>query len=312
MRRNLTEWLAAAAPGCAALLLCGPAAAQSIEGFELALVDLEGNKEVLGVLPQVFAPRISPDGERVVFESPVASAPDGVRLWVAELSDLDDRRALPSVGGPMNWAAIWTMDGERLVFLVNGEGHDAIYWQSADGSADGEHLVDGRSAESWVPDGGPLLTYLTLRGDGDYGISLLDMASRTTKTWVDTPGSAQHSSNVSPAGDWIAYSSNETDRFEVWVAPLSDPSDRSRVTQQGGGHPLWSHDGGTLYFDRDNQLFEVEIDTDNAEGVVVGEPRELPITGFVQGEYRRQFDLMPDGQRFLMLFPATASSASSR
>lgn len=310
MPKNSAERLIAAASCCAALLLCGTAAAQP-EGYELARVDLEGNKEVLGLLEQVFAPRVSPDGERVVFESPETSASEGVRLWIAELSDLDSRRTLPSVGGPRNWAAVWTPDGERLVFLVTGAGPDAIYWQSADGIADAEHLVDGRSAESWVPDG-PKLTYLTLRGDGDYGISLLDMASRTTRTWIDTTGNAEHSSNVSPGGDWIAYASNETERFEVWVAPVSDPGDRHRVTRQGGGHPLWSPDGGTLYFDRDNRLFEVEIDTDDAEGVVIGEPRELPIAGFIQGEYRRQFDLMPDGRAFLMLFPATASGASSR
>ncbi len=288
------------------LLLAGPAAAQSLQGYELALMDLEGDKEVLGVLPpSVFAPRVSPDGERVVFEiieAPESGGAASAQLWVATLSNLDERQPIPSVGGPLNWAALWTPDGERLVFLVSGERQDAIYWRSADGNADGEHLVDGRSAESWTPEGAQL-TYLTLRGNEEYGISMLDMESGTTTALIDLPGSAQHSSNLSPNGEWIAFASNETGRFEVWVAPAHDLDDRTQVTQEGGGHPIWSHAGDSIYFDRDNQLFEVEITSGGDEGAAIGQPHALPIRGFEQGEYRRQFDLMPDGPEFLVLLP---------
>jgi Tol biopolymer transport system component len=88
--------------------------------FELALVDLAGNKEVLGTLPpSVFAPRVSPDGQSVAFELADPEAPDAARrLWVAPLRDIDARRTLPHAGGAASWAPLWTPDGERLVFLV--------------------------------------------------------------------------------------------------------------------------------------------------------------------------------------------------
>src|SRR5690606_27017240 len=174
-----------------------------------------------------------------------------------------------------------------------------------DGTGSSEHLVDGRSAEGWSR-GGAQLTFLTLRGNGDYGISSLDMAARTPAELVDLAGSAQHSSNVSRDGRWLAYASNETGRYEVWVEPLPRTGERSQITQEGGGHPLWSPDGRALYFDREQRLYRVEMDAVN--GMPVGEPMPLPIEGFAQGEYRRQFDLLPNGRQFLLLFPSPVPS----
>lgn len=301
----------AAAAGLAAASLLGVAAsAQPPAGLELALVDLDGRVEVLGAVPpSVFAPRVSPDGQRVVFETVDRDADDTTaQLWIAGLRDIDARRPLPRIAGPINWAALWTTDGDGLVFVVSGPSRsDTLFRRSAAGTADGERLLDARSAESWTPDGRHL-TYLTLQGDEDYGISLLDVETGETRTLIDLPGSAEHSSSVSPDGRWVAFVTNESGRFEVWVAPLANPSDRYPVTREGGGHPLWSPDGGKLYFDRDQRIYEIAIETAGDRGVEVGAPRPLPIEGFVQGLYRRQFDLMPDGRAFLVLLPAAPSA----
>jgi Tol biopolymer transport system component len=100
-------------------------------GFELALVDVNGTKKVLGQLPPtVYAPRISPDGTRVAFETRDLKGADGPRLWTAELSNIDGRKALPLVVGAINWAPMWTLDGQRLVFIVSGERGDAVYWRA--------------------------------------------------------------------------------------------------------------------------------------------------------------------------------------
>jgi dipeptidyl aminopeptidase/acylaminoacyl peptidase len=282
--------------------------AQAPSGFELALVTADGMKTVLGQLPpSVYAPRVSPDGTRVAFETRDLTGPDGPRLWTADLANIARRTVLPLDAGAINWAPMWTLDGQRLVFIVSGErGGDAVYWRRADGSGAAEHLIDTRAAEGWMA-GGAQLRFLTLKesaGNRDYGIAALDMASRQVIPIVDLPNSAQHSSAVSPDGRWMAYASNETGQYEVWIEPLPQTGRRYQLTREGGSHPLWRPDGRALYFDRDHQMFRLAVNVENPASTV--EPVALPITGFAQAEYRRQFDLMPNGREFLMLFPVSA------
>jgi hypothetical protein len=164
-------------------------------------------------------------------------------------------------------------------------------------------LIDTRAAEGWIA-GGAQLRFLTLKesaGNRDYGIAMFDMASHKVTPLVDLPDSAQHSSAVSPDGKWMAYASNETGRYEVWIEPLPQTGTRYQVTREGGSHPMWLADGRALYFDRDHQMFRLAVNTKDLSARA--EPTPLPIKGFAQAEYRRQFDLMPDGRQFLVLFP---------
>jgi Tol biopolymer transport system component len=282
-------------------------------GYDLALVDVDGAKKILGRLPPtVYAPRVSPDGKRVAFETRDLSGPDGPRLWTAELSNIAGRQVLPLVAGAINWAPMWTPDGQRLVFIVSGQRGDAVYQRRADGSGEAEHLIDTRAAEGWNA-GGSQMRFLTLKetaGSRDYGIALLDIASRKVTTLVDLPDSAQHSSSMSPDGKWMAYASNETGRYEVWIEPFPQTGTRYQVTRDGGSHPTWLPDGQALYFDRDHQMFRLSVNAKEMSSRA--EPTPLPIKGFAQAEYRRQFDLLPNGRQFLMLFPVSAQSAQGR
>jgi hypothetical protein len=61
----------------------------------------------------------------------------------------------------MNWAPMWSTDGQRLVFIVSSERGDAVYWRRVDGTGDAEHLIDARAAEGWkgmVTTGSPCWT----------------------------------------------------------------------------------------------------------------------------------------------------------
>ena len=278
-------------------------------GWELSLVDLDGTREVLARLPvTVYAPRVSPDGRRVAFETRDQSGPDGPRLWTADITDVGARNPLPLVVGQINWAPMWTPDGQRLVFIVSGADRpDAVYSRRADGTGEAEHLLDTRSGEGWVA-GSAQMRFLTLTGNRDYGIALLDMKTRAVTPFVDLPGSAQHSSAMSPDGRWMAYTSNETGRYEIWVEPFPRTGTRHQLTRDGGSHPLWAPDGQSLYFDRGQQMFRLAVNA--REMSAANEPFPLPIRGFQQAEYRRQFDLMPNGRQFLMLFPVFGAASA--
>lgn len=307
MKRRLGHLLTS----LALLAVAGAVAAQSPRPLELVFAGVDGSERVLGTLPgRVFAPRVSPDGQRVVFEIIETDAESGTqsaRLWVAAVDDITDRTRVPGVDAPINWAGMWRPDGERLVFVVSGDGPDTLYMAGPDGSPPPRRLVAARAAESWLPDGSAF-TYLTLTGERDYGVALLEPATGETTPLVDVPDSEQHSSAISPDGRWLAYVSNHTGRYEVWIAPLAAPDERFRVTDDGGHHPLWSNDGSSLYFDRDGRMYTIDVELAAGETPRTGEPEPLPITDFVQGDLRRQFDLMPDGRRFVLLRQAGAET----
>ena len=195
---------------------------------------------------------------------------------------------------------MWSPEGDFIVFLAQGNGSDMLFRQRADGYIQPSFVVDGRAPEGWYKGG--KLVFITRKGDHDYGISMLDLGSKKLTRLVDIEGSDQHSSRLSPDGKWIAYSSNETGRQEVWVEPLPQTGKRIQLTKEGGRHPMWSPDGTKIYFDQGGRMYRLDL-TATADSVQAGAPSPLPITGFQQGDLRRQFDLMPDGKAFLMLFP---------
>lgn len=295
---------AAVATAAAAIVLAMQAAAgQAPATYDLTLAAVDGTTKILGRLPAtVLAPRVSPDGQEIAFDMRDPESPDGGGLWVAPISNLDARRSVPGTGAPLNGAPLWTPDGERLLFLASGSRADAIFWRRADGTGDAEHLLDARGVEAWTAP--HAFCYLTLAGNADYGIAQFDVMSRTSTTLVDRPGSAQHSCAASPDRRWLAYASNETGRYEVWLTPLPPTAVRYRLTGDGGTHPIWLPDGRSLYFYRDRQLFSLTLNLDGP--APVGGPRRLPIKGFAQTGQRRQFDLMPNGREFLVLMPAAS------
>jgi eukaryotic-like serine/threonine-protein kinase len=297
---------------CSALLATSlpVAAAEEAQpsGYELALVDTRGKKQVLGRLPaSVFAPRLSPDGTHVAFEmsDPANADPAApTQLWVADVDDFSKKRALPRVGDGSNLAPVWTPDGERLVFMVIGNGvdiPDKLYWRRADGKGEAEHLIDARAAEG-VYDDGKQLSFITRSADGDYGVSAMDLATKEVKVLVDYPKTEQHSARLSPNGKWLAYASNERGTYQVWLEPVPQTGQRFLITPGGGRHPMWTPDGEMLLFDQGGQMFRQYMFFDGPKPQS-SEPEALPIKGFQQGDLRRQFDLTPSGVELLMLFP---------
>lgn len=277
------------------------AGVQSPSGYALTLVDLDGRQNVLArVSSPIYAPRVSPDGTRVAFETRDGS-PEGSRVWVASLSDMTTRQALSRAGAPVNAAPLWTPDGERLLFVTSGSPSDAVFWRRADGGDDAQHLVDAHGADGW--NGAGALRVLTRAAGSDYDLALFDLAARTLTPLVDVPRSTQHSSDLSPDGRWLAYASNETGRDEVWLEPSPRTTVRYRITRAGGSRPQWADDGRSIFFDRDRQLFQVMLNLDGP--APIGDPTPLPIKGFVQAELRRQYDLLPNGRDFLVVMPSS-------
>jgi WD40-like Beta Propeller Repeat len=180
-----------------------------------------------------------------------------------------------------------------------------ILWKPADGSGMEEVLVSPQSSLqvplSFTPDG-KFLAYMFSNPNARLQVNLAPLhGERTPKPFV----ASQFDDNgglFSPDGRWLAYFSNESGQFEVYVQPFPGPGGRWQISASGGYGPVWARSGRELFYTDGNQIFSAGVTTQ--PHLVSSTPRPVvPFTPGVIGlfSYNRIFDVAPDGQRFLVV-----------
>jgi Tol biopolymer transport system component len=179
----------------------------------------------------------------------------------------------------------------------------------ADGSAtEPEPLTTSENVRlplAWSPDGAFVL-FNEISGQTRADLQLLQVSDKKTRPWLQTPFS-ENEGRFSPDGHWVAYASNQTGKFEVWVRPFPGPGAPVRVSSDGGRNPVWSGDGKELFYDNGSKVLSARV-VSEVPDFRVETPRMLFEGGFVQGSMR-SFDVAPDG-RFMMI-EANATTATS-
>jgi dipeptidyl aminopeptidase/acylaminoacyl peptidase len=151
---------------------------------------------------------------------------------------------------------------------------------------------------SWSSDG---KTVVLVEGHPDTGsdIAVLDVPSGRVTQFLNSQFDESFP-DFSPDGRWIAYSSDESKRDEVYVRAFPGPGMKQQVSSEGGEEPLWARNGKQLFYRRQDQVWVVDVRTDG--GFAMSKPRllfEKPGYGF--GNPIRAYDLSLDSQRFLMV-----------
>jgi serine/threonine protein kinase/Tol biopolymer transport system component len=280
-------------------LIYAPGARIRLEST-LAWVDLEGAIEPLSLPARTYlSPRISPEGTRAV----VSVGEEMNNLWLYEL-DRGTFRPLTDERGDDFWA-LWTPDGQRLVFNSNRYGGTVVnlYSMAADGNGPKERLTESESRQipqCWL-DGGTALAFQVLREE-QWDIWTLPMTGTGESRALLQESFNERLPVLSPGGHWLAYVSNESGRDEVYVQAYPGPGAIAQISLEGGTGPLWAPDGQRLYY-RDPTGKKVLVVSFTADpSLQVGKPRVL-----FEGDFRfdypygRTYDITPDGQRFLML-----------
>lgn len=149
---------------------------------------------------------------------------------------------------------------------------------------------------SWSPDG-QLLTFNEIQPRGA-GLDLWLLRREGDATPLVVTSFDQRMATFSPDGRWIAYQSNESGRFEIYVRPYPGPGGRELVSTNGGREAVWSRDGRELFYREGNRLMVVSLDT-SAE-FKAGFPRML-LEGYISLISGTNYDVSPDGQRFVMV-----------
>ncbi len=286
----------------------GTMAGTGIGPHTLVWVDRNGNVEPIAAEPGVyFFPRISPDGTKLAITASTGGGQD-IQVWdqvrknMTRLTFDEGSDSMP----------LWTIDGKRIAFRSNREGKVAIYWRAADGTGAEELLVSGSGGSifprSWSGDGKTLLFMEDdLRGNWDIGA--VSMEGDRSKKLLLHEKYRKVDPKISPDGRWLAYTSNESGKDEVYVRPYPEVNGgKWKISTSGGDWPVWSQDGRELFYRSGDAFMAVAVKMRPAFS------SETPKTLF-RGDYSTpsnrfvcNWDTL-DGKRFLMIKPVSAQFA---
>jgi serine/threonine protein kinase len=265
---------------------------------DIVWVDRSGNSDpILKSEPVDREIRVSPEGNRLAFNK-------GRDIWVYDLSLKNQVRITSDAAIDTN--PVWSPDGRRIAFASNRAGDMDIYERSADGTGAETLLYAsplGVRPMSWSPDGkvlafedmGPTtgsdIKLLSFQGEGK--MSVREFAATSFN---------ERQASFSPDGRWIAYVSDESGEFEVYIQPSDGTPRRRKVSTNGGTEPLWNPKGGELIFFKGQTAFSVTVKT--APELVTSAPRELfKTSAMITNSRFRNVDISRDGSRIVMMVP---------
>ncbi|HUO84447.1 MAG TPA: protein kinase [Thermoanaerobaculia bacterium] len=263
----------------------------------LVWVDRQGNEiGQLGEPALYYYPRLSPDRRRVAVDwsDPTTNRGD---IWIF---DVERNVSSRLTHDPANETApTWSPDGKRLLYLAADAGEARVFEIETTGSATRRpvpHAVNMFPAD-WS-DNGRFMAFISF---SDSDIFIRSNGDPTIRHWLQT-SFTEVGAQFSPDARWLAYASDESGRFEVYVQSFPEPGTRIVISKGGGSGPMWRGDGRELYYVApDSSLMAVT--TAPGEQLQAGEPRRLfnaNLRAFATGVPWSQYDVTADGQRFIL------------
>jgi Tol biopolymer transport system component len=246
---------------------------------------------------------LSPNGKRVAAHRHDA---DGGDVWIFEPGQASPTK-FTFAAGQDNSAPVWTPDGTRVAFGSHRNGKWGIYVKLADSTRNEEPLTESDVPlvpMTWSPDGHTLVYWTSdPKTLGDvWGLPV--NGERKPFPIVSSPADERHP-QISPNGRWIAYSSNETGRSEVYVQPFPQGA-KIQVSAGGGVYPRWGRGGAELYFMNLISAGNLMVSNIRVTGAAIqrDDPKNLFQTGYFTsphagGQYHA-YAVSSDGQRFLI------------
>ena len=271
----------------------------------LVWIDRAGREDPVPTPPRAYGtPRISPTGDRIALD--VVDAGGNAGIVVYDLArEVSNRLTFEG----WNIDPLWSPDGRRVVFIGVEDDGFGLFRKAADGTGQAERLTASQPVVQMVSGwaGGPdTLVVVHAAGMTNADIHLLPLDGDRVSQPLIATAAVETLPGISPDGRWIAYQSNESGRWAVYVRPFPDVDEgKWQVSPGTGFSPVWSPDG--------RELFYVAAGPNGRAMMAVGYAGDPTFTpsrperlfamprGIELGSPFRQWDVAPDGERFVML-----------
>ena len=265
---------------------------------KLTITDTAGRQ--LRVLPgrTPWAPRFSPDGRRVAYGA-YAPGRDSSDIWLADLENGTTQRL--TTDGEDNNDVVWSPDGRQVAYDRNAEGGKDIFVQGLDG--DSARVLTRRTGFQWPTDwarDGKALLFTDVTAAGDYDLWVQPSNGGAAHPYLKLP-EHETSARVSPDGRWVAYQSDETGRYEVYVQSYPSPGRKALISLGGGVNPVWRGDGRALYYWKVDQLVAARVEPRGPEGSLAARDRTPLFRAPYVESPLAMYDVSPDSRRFVIV-----------
>jgi Tol biopolymer transport system component len=292
----------------------------------LAWFDREGKQLSTAGQPGPYRDlSLAPDDQRVAVavraDDSAGSSAINTDLWLLDLV-----RGIPTrftFDPGLDYRALWAPDGSRIVFSSNRDGPYNLYQKVSSGAGEEEALLksgESKIACDWSADGRVIL-YISRDQKTGLDLWVLPLGASSGPERKPSPFQRTQFNEVqgqfSPDGRWVAYSSDESGKYEVYVRPFGAPSGPSgggkwQVSTRGASHPRWRRDGKELFFlSADGKLMAVPVKAGATfEPGLARElfPTRIRLGGAETVTYR--YAVAADGKRFLIAVPEEEAAST--
>jgi len=266
---------------------------------QLVLYDRAGQRlGVVGEPGNYYAPRFSPDGTRIAVDN--SGVENNGDVWVLGVANPSSARLTSHPADETQ--PVWSPTGDTIVFYSMQAGHQDLWLKRLGASAPGAPLLESESRKTpwdWSPDGKNILfTQETSDAKTRKQLWVLALDSKEL-TPIQATSFDEIDARFSPDGKWLAYSSTEYGRSEVFVQAFSDGAERHQISSGGGIGPRWRRDGKELvYLGRDGTIMSVALE-DGMPGRALGAQRLFKVERRFE-DRSDDFDMTGDGKVFLV------------
>jgi Tol biopolymer transport system component len=246
---------------------------------------------------------LSPDGKRVAVYRTVNGNTD---IWLIDTNEGVPKRF--TFDAAIDYKPLWSPNGNRVAFQSNRKGVFDIYWKLSNGAGSDELLLESdqnKVPQDWSPDGRFLL-FRSLDPKTGMDLWILPMSGDKKPFPFQRTPFEERDGQFSPDGKWIAYQSNESGQFDIFIRPFPGSGGKFQISATGGTQPRWNKNGKEIFYvSLDDRLMAAPVQLPaDGQSLHSGTPAALfPVRiagGPVPGVNKQQYAVSSDGQRFLV------------